>query len=44
MHRKDDKLGLRINKDFFIRNFENKKKIIMNILFQRNNKFLDYIM
>ena len=34
----DDKLGLRINKDFFIHNLENKK--IKTIFFSRNINFL----
>ena len=36
---KDDKLGLRINKDFFIHNFNNKKIIVKNIVL----RYLDFI-
>tara|TARA_E500000178_G_scaffold351137_1_gene411571 strand:- start:654 stop:1037 length:384 start_codon:yes stop_codon:yes gene_type:complete len=36
---KDDKLGLRINKDFFVYNFKNKKRDNENLV----NEILDFI-
>ena len=32
LHGKDDKLGLRINKDFFVHIFDNKNKMSNNLV------------